>query len=126
VRSASSARYGSVCAFRAVLPAHTGLGSRFDQPSYYSVDDGRRRNGIVGWLVYGGCNNWFYDQWGTARNYYLGGYVNNWWATTLADNGRYGWVPEVYFRGGEDFEADAGLFGRRDPRPAAYCGQWVP
>lgn len=36
-------------------------------------------------------------------------YSNGWWAKTLSDDGVWGWTNEVYFSGGEDDEADAGL-----------------
>lgn len=31
------------------------------------------------------------------------------WAFTLGDNGRWGWVPQVFFSGGANDERDAGL-----------------
>lgn len=54
------------------------------------------------WFV---CQRQFDD-----RDPYAGwGYYNNWWAYTMADNGRWGWVPEVYFKGGGNNQPDAGL-----------------
>lgn len=34
---------------------------------------------------------------------------NGWWALTLSDDNQWGWVNEIYFRGGNNDEADAGL-----------------
>lgn len=34
---------------------------------------------------------------------------NNWWAYTRSDDGVWGWVPQVFFKGGNDDEPDAGL-----------------
>jgi hypothetical protein len=52
--------------------------------------------------------NWF-DCHKQTVTYYDSGYFNDWWAYTMADNGEWGWVPEVYFSGGDDFERDGGL-----------------
>jgi len=62
----------------------------------------------VGTLIRGGSANWFVGQ---SRNstFSLGTALNNWWAYTQADNGRWGWVPEVYFSGGLNYEKDARL-----------------
>ncbi|WP_458247815.1 hypothetical protein [Streptomyces sp. MAI_2237] len=63
---------------------------------------------VVGHLERGGAANWFVTEMkgqtfrdGTAENYR--------WGSTMADNGRWGWVPEVYFAGGDNNEDDAGL-----------------
>jgi hypothetical protein len=65
-------------------------------------------SGIKGYLTYGGSANWFvYEMQGASVT--LDGGTNNWWASTMADNGQWGWVPEVYFTGGADNEDDAGL-----------------
>lgn len=74
----------------------------------------RFENGVpveqVGQLNVGGDANWFECQFQFPdQSYPLGNAVNNWWAFTQADNGQWGWVPEVFFAGGGDFEADAGL-----------------
>jgi hypothetical protein len=37
------------------------------------------------------------------------GYRNVWWASTKSDDGVLGWVPEVFFSGGLNDEADGGL-----------------
>jgi hypothetical protein len=41
--------------------------------------------------------------------YHPRGWRNYWWAYTLSDDEVKGWVPEVFFRGGDDDEPDAGL-----------------
>ncbi|MFI5896256.1 hypothetical protein ACIA5D_39770 [Actinoplanes sp. NPDC051513] len=77
-------------------------------PVYSSPDLG---NGapVVGYLVQGGSANWFVgDRY--RSNYTYSGYSNHWWAYTLADNGRWGWTPEVFFAGGGDNETDGGLY----------------
>lgn len=64
----------------------------------------------VGRLNLGGTANWFECQFQfTNEPYSFNGATNNWWAYTMADNGQWGWVPEVFFEGGDDFEADSGL-----------------
>lgn len=42
-------------------------------------------------------------------------YRNYWWAATMADNDTWGYVSEVYFRGGGNDQPDGGL--RECPRP---------
>ncbi len=44
-----------------------------------------------------------------GATYQAYGYKNNWWALTQGDDGKWGWVPEIYFKGGDDNEPDAGL-----------------
>jgi len=64
----------------------------------------------VGKLNVGGTANWFACQTQfTNIPYEYGGYETNWWAYTMADNGRWGWVPEVFFSGGGNNQADAEL-----------------
>jgi len=64
----------------------------------------------VGKLNVGGTANWFVCQTQfTNIPYEYGGYENNWWAYTMADNGHWGWVPEVFFSGGGNNQADAEL-----------------
>src|SRR5215212_3473531 len=46
-----------------------------------------------------------------AVYYHPRGWRNYWWAYTLSDDGVWGWVPEVFFRGGLDDEPDGGLGG---------------
>jgi hypothetical protein len=64
---------------------------------------------VVGYINPAGAD-WYYCQQQGDR-YTLGQYVNNWYAYTMADNGRWGWVNEVYFQGGDNNERDAGLGG---------------
>jgi hypothetical protein len=66
---------------------------------------------IVGWLAKGGDANWFVsEKWSNKQ--VLGRSYNHYWASTLADKtGRWGWVSEVYFRGGRNDEDDGGLLG---------------
>jgi hypothetical protein len=67
-------------------------------------------SGKVGALYSGGSANWFEGQ--ECEQYSFGtymGYKNDWWAYTEADNGHWGFVPEVYFKGGKNNERDAGL-----------------
>jgi hypothetical protein len=37
------------------------------------------------------------------------GYQNYWWAHTMADNGSWGWVNQIYFSGGGNNEPDSRL-----------------
>lgn len=62
----------------------------------------------VGVLNKGGWSNWFTSQ-VQGPTYSEHGYSNNWYAHTTADNGRWGYVTEVYFAQGDDFERDARL-----------------
>ncbi|MFJ6087936.1 hypothetical protein ACIQI8_41840 [Streptomyces sp. NPDC092369] len=70
---------------------------------------------IVGHLNQGGRANWFIGQCqsvndnGTPAYFRDGPYYNSWWAYTLADNGRWGWVPLVYFSGGANDQQSAVL-----------------
>ncbi|MFB9368562.1 hypothetical protein [Kitasatospora albolonga] len=82
-------------------------------------------SGVVGYLVYGGSSNWFvFEKQGATVN--LGGAVNNWWASTLADNGKWGWVPEVYFSGGDNYEDDRGLYMPGDVACVWPCSGQTP
>jgi Cutinase len=38
-----------------------------------------------------------------------GGWRNDWWARTKSDDHKWGWTPEVFFKGGANNERDAGL-----------------
>jgi hypothetical protein len=72
----------------------------------YDLNTGRK----VGTLEVGGSANWFVCQAKFIDHPAdLGGYSNVWWAYTMADNRQWGWVSEVYFSGGGDFERDARL-----------------
>jgi hypothetical protein len=100
----------------------------FNGWDYRSLQEARDANGIVGWLTYGGCANWFYDQFRTPYTYWHNGYANDWWAYTKADNGAYGYVSQVYFKGGLNWERDRGLKVLWDGwawYPAPYCGARV-
>ena len=65
-------------------------------------------SGIAGYLK-NANGNWFVCQirFGEAPYTVPGtNYTNDWWALTIADNGKWGWVPEAYFAGGSNFQAD--------------------
>jgi hypothetical protein len=79
-----------------------------------------------GWL-HGTAGQYFVCQTQAASFHHARGWRNNWWAYTAADSGiAWGYVPQVYFMGGNNDEPDAGL--RRcdasappsnpDPQPA--------
>jgi len=63
---------------------------------------------VVGELEQGGDANWFVTEM-KGETFRKGSAENFWWGSTMADNGRWGWVPEVYFAGGDNNEDDAGL-----------------
>lgn len=63
---------------------------------------------VVGYLYQGGSANWFYCQ-AKGGTYAYGNLRNNWWAYTKADNLKLGWVNEVFFKGGGNYEPDARL-----------------
>jgi hypothetical protein len=52
-----------------------------------------------------------------AEYFHPRGWWNDWWAYTRAENGVVGWVPEVFFKGGNNNEKDWGL--RDCPQPSA-------
>lgn len=64
---------------------------------------------VIGYLYQGGSVNWFYCQEATRVTYSYGNLRNNWWARTKADNLKIGWVNEVFFKGGGNYEPDARL-----------------
>ncbi|TDB95017.1 hypothetical protein E1267_42315 [Nonomuraea longispora] len=66
-----------------------------------------RKGTIVGYINPSG-DDWYLCEKVGAR-YTLGRYQNFWWAATMADNNKWGYVNEVYFRGGGNNEPDAGL-----------------
>lgn len=76
-------------------------------PVYYTAFPNSE---VIGTMV--GGSNWYVCQMQTSGESVLGSSQNDWWARTMADNGNWGWVPETYFRGGDNDEADGGL---------AYC-----
>lgn len=60
--------------------------------------------------IYAPGSDWYVCQRRVSGGIYaLGSYQTDVWAFTMADNGQWGWVPEVYFRGGVNFEADGAL-----------------
>ena len=62
---------------------------------------------IVGYIDPAG-DDWYYCQEQGAQ-FVLGNASNSWWANTKADNGEWGMVPQVYFKGGGNHEPDGGL-----------------
>lgn len=78
---------------------------------------------VVGYLWNGGWRNWFFCE-AAGRPQYLGRLVNAWWAATVADgNAERGWVSEVYFSGGLNWEPDRGLRNCHDLIPAPTIPQ---
>ncbi|MEU6660306.1 hypothetical protein [Streptomyces sp. NPDC046821] len=75
---------------------------------------------VVGHLEQGGAANWFVTEM-KGGDFHLGSSANFWWGSTMADNGRWGWVPEVYFAGGDNYEDDAGLLMPGDYTCANSC-----
>ena len=76
---------------------------------------------VVGHLEQGGAANWFVTEM-KGQTFRAGSAENYWWGSTMADNGRWGWVPEVYFAGGDNNEDDAGLL-----MPGGYtCANTCP
>lgn len=83
----------------------------------------RPNSTIIGWLQGGDSRNYFFEQWpqcSLANVYHHNGHYNYWWAETVSDNLRWGYVNEVYFRGGADDERDGGLKGYTDAHPGCY------
>ena len=74
-------------------------------PVHYSDS---QSSAVVGYINPAG-DDWYTGQ-GVGGTYTLGNYRNNWWAWTMADNGRWGFVSEVYFQGGYNYERDACLW----------------
>lgn len=89
-----------------LMPGDAGTAT-INVPVYDTADAG---NGAkqIDTLYVGGTANWFVGQQWRSR-YTSGPYTNRWWAFTLGDNGRWGWVPQVFFSGGANDERDAGL-----------------
>jgi hypothetical protein len=52
-----------------------------------------------------------------ALYYHPSAWRNLWWALTRDDSGNWGWVPEVFFKGGDDDEPDYGLRACPEPAP---------
>ena len=88
---------------------------RGNVPVYSSYSTGSR---VVGYLYSGGRANWFLWQCYGNRAWY-GRYYNGWWSYTLADNGRWGYVPLTYFAGGGNNQRSSFLPFNE---PSARCG----
>jgi hypothetical protein len=58
--------------------------------------------------IYAPGNDWYHCE-AAGRKQSVGNFWNTWWAWTMADNGQWGWVNEVYFQGGGNDEPDATL-----------------
>ncbi len=71
--------------------------------------EGAASQKVVGELT-SASGNWFTCQLAGA-SYQVPGtnYVNHWWAATMADNDKWGFVNEAYFAGGDNNEPDAKL-----------------
>ena len=61
--------------------------------------------------IYAPGNDWYVCQKEvtTLDPFPYGGYYNDWWAYTKADNGKWGWAPEVFFVGGDNMDPDRKL-----------------
>ena len=61
--------------------------------------------------IYAPGNDWYVCQLQMTHidPFPYGGYYNDWWAYTKADNGQWGWVPEVFFSGGGNLDPDRKL-----------------
>jgi hypothetical protein len=81
---------------------------RGNVPVYKDANHGKHGK-VVGHLRAGGSANWFVGDRYRSK-YTLGRYYNHWWAYTKADNGKWGWVSEVYFAGGGNDVTDSGLY----------------
>lgn len=87
---------------------------RGDVPVYaspFNMSHWEDEGDVVGHL-WNAEGNWFLCQEDVGDVYWGPGdkdYANTWWAYTMADNGAWGWVSEVYFSGGDDYEGDANL-----------------
>jgi hypothetical protein len=102
------------------LTSPTGAGEGF--PLYLQPvanPSGATPPAPAGWL-YGTANKYFVcqQQFPSAVFYHpTAGWFNYWWAFTRTTSGIWGWVPEVFFKGGNSDESDYGLRGC--PPPAA-------
>jgi hypothetical protein len=75
------------------------------------------------WL-YGTENQYFEcdQRFDNALYYHPSGWYNVWWARTRTASGFWGWVPEVFFKGGANNEPDYGLRTCPPPgRPPSKC-----
>ncbi|MBF8186059.1 hypothetical protein ITP53_09935 [Nonomuraea sp. K274] len=62
---------------------------------------------VVGYIDPAGTD-WYVCE-VTGASHTVGEYRNYWWALTMADNHKWGYVSEVYFRGGGNDQDDGGL-----------------
>ena len=64
----------------------------------------------AGWL-HGTVNQYFVCQreFVGVEYYYSASIRNRWWAYTLSDDNKWGWTPQIFFKGGNNDERDAGL-----------------
>jgi hypothetical protein len=66
-------------------------------------------SGVVGHIAIAG-DDWYECQLkGGMANLGGGELINDWWARTMADDGRWGYVSELYFKGAESMRPDGGL-----------------
>jgi hypothetical protein len=65
---------------------------------------------VVG-TIYAPGDDWYKCQHEMTQYdpFSYGGYYNDWFAKTMADNGNWGWAPEVFFRGGGNNDPDRKL-----------------
>jgi hypothetical protein len=73
---------------------------------------------VVGYIYQPGPDWYLYQELGAS--YTLNGYRHNWWAMTMADNGNWGWVSEVYFKGGSNNVRDGCLYVLPDQSIPVY------
>ncbi len=67
-----------------------------------------QHNNVIDYLYRGSGTQYFRCEAVGAR-WTRGSYWNTWYAYTQGDGGKWGWVSEVYFKGGNNNEPDAGL-----------------
>jgi hypothetical protein len=80
--------------------------------NWIPVYNGTQYGASVVGHIYAPGGDWYVCQLqGATANMSYGGvnYANNWWAQSRADNGQWGWVPEIFFQGGNNYERDAAL-----------------
>ncbi|KIH97214.1 hypothetical protein LP52_20395 [Streptomonospora alba] len=75
-------------------------------PVYFNPD---HTSSVRGHLNRTGDRTNWYMCWFPGTELHLGGYYNDAWAYTMADNGQWGYVNQVYFQGGGNNEHDPGL-----------------
>lgn len=116
VAAPAAAKDASPCQPREAIKLKSGnyIGAQFCPltTSYvpvFNTDRSGNRATVVGRLYKGKSANWFVGQRAGSRYVLRAGIYNDKWAFTQADNGRWGWVPEVYFAGGANNEPDATL-----------------